>query len=74
MEALKTQVGGDHYVKLGIQPFEYANANNMGPCEFTALGYITRWKDKGGIEDLKKAIHAIQWLIEYTEKQPGDRT
>lgn len=66
--AQNTQVGGTHYTKLAIQPFEYANANNMGPCEFTALGYITRWKDKGGLEDLKKAVHALQWLIEYMEK------
>lgn len=68
VSAKDTQIGGTHYTKLAIQPFEYANANNMGPCEFTALGYITRWKDKGGVEDLKKAIHAIQWLIEWTEK------
>jgi hypothetical protein len=70
VSAKDTQIGGTHYTKLAIQPFEYANANNMGPCEFTALGYITRWKDKGGVEDLKKAIHAIQWLIEWTEKNP----
>ena len=61
------QVGGDHYVKRGIQPFEYTLANDLGGLEHTVLKYITRWKDKGGVEDLKKAAHTLQFLIEYHE-------
>lgn len=76
VSARDSQIGGSHYKGLGIQPFEYAIANNMGPCEFTALGYMTRWKVKHltpakRIEDLEKAVHAIQFLIEHEKgKQP----
>lgn len=67
--ALDTQVGGAHYKKYKIQPIEYAHANKMGPCEFNVLKYITRHKDKNGLEDLKKARHMIDVLIalEYPE-------
>lgn len=66
--ALTTQIGGNHYTKMKIQPFEFSHANGIGPVEHTAIKYLVRWKDKGGIEDLHKARHAIQWLIEYEEK------
>jgi hypothetical protein len=66
--AKDTQVGGAHYTKLKIQPYEYCTANNIPYVESNAIKYLTRWRDKGGIEDLKKAVHSIQWLIEYTEK------
>lgn len=65
-----TQVGGNHYKKCKIQPAEYTLANNLGYCEGTAIKYLTRWKDKGGITDLRKAIHYIEMLIEIeTSKQ-----
>lgn len=67
--ALATQVGGDHYKKLKIQPMEYAMANNLDPCQQTAIKYITRFRDKGGIADLRKAIHTIEMLIEFEEKK-----
>lgn len=62
--ALDKQVGGDHYKSKGIQPVEYILANNIGFCEGSAIKYLTRWKDKGGIEDLKKAKHFIEILID----------
>jgi hypothetical protein len=62
--ARDTQVGGDHYSKLAIQPFEYSHKNGLGPLEHTAIKYLTRWRDKDGIKDLRKAIHAIEFLIE----------
>jgi hypothetical protein len=64
-----TQVGGDHYSKLAIQPYEYCLANNLGGLELNVIKYVTRWKDKGGVEDLKKARHTLDYLIEYLEKQ-----
>ncbi len=64
MAALERQVGGDHYTKLAIQPMEYSVRNKLGPCEHTAIKYITRWRDKGGVADLKKAIHTINLLIQ----------
>lgn len=61
---LTRQVGGSHYKKYKIQPVEYAMANNLNYCQANAVKYITRYKDKGGIEDLRKAIHNIDLLIE----------
>lgn len=61
------QVGGTHYTKKSIQPWDYIYENNL--CYFTgnAVKYLSRWKDKGGVEDLKKAIHYIEKLIELEE-------
>lgn len=68
LSALDTQVGGNHYKTMGIQPIEYIRANSLGYEAGNAVKYITRYKSKGGIEDLKKAIHYIQLLIEEEEK------
>jgi hypothetical protein len=65
MSALDTQVGGDHYKKLAIQPIEYILGNNLGFAEGCIVKYISRWKDKGGIEDLRKVIHYAEFLIEH---------
>lgn len=66
--SLDTQVGGGHYKKYKIQPVEYAMANNLSYCQANAVKYVTRYRDKGGIEDLRKAIHNIEILIELEEK------
>ena len=55
---------GDHYSKLAIQPFEYAMRNGFDPGQTLVLRYITRYKDKNGIEDLRKARHVIDMMIE----------
>lgn len=65
MSAFDKQEGGDHYVKLKIQPFEYSMANGLDPMQHTAIKYITRFRDKGGIADLHKAIHTLELLIEH---------
>src|SRR3990172_9131240 len=64
---LKTQVGGNHYKGLQIQPVEYIQKNKIPFMEGSAIKYLTRWRDKGGIEDLKKAKHFIDMLIEFEE-------
>ena len=61
---LDTQVGGDHYKSKGIQPVEYCMANGIGFMEGSVIKYVTRWKEKGGVEDLKKARHFLDMLIE----------
>lgn len=66
--ARDSQVGGSHYTKLSIQPFEYSLANGLDACQHTAIKYITRFREKGGIPDLEKAIHTIQFLIEHEKK------
>lgn len=64
MSALQQQVGGDHYMARGIQPIEYIHANNLGYCEGNVVKYVTRWRDKGGEDDLRKAIHYLELLIQ----------
>jgi Protein of unknwon function (DUF3310) len=70
--ALATQVGGGHYKKLAIQPVQYCHANGIGFMEGSAIKYLTRWRDKGGVEDLKKARHFIDLLIELEEQAKLD--
>jgi len=65
--ANEQQVGGDHY-KTEIQPWDFIVANNLGYLEGNIIKYVSRWKDKGGVEDLKKAQHYLQKLIEIVDK------
>lgn len=69
---LSVQVGGSHYKKYKIQPVEYAMANNLNYCQANAVKYITRYRDKGGVEDLRKAIHNLEILIEL-ENNDGSK-
>ena len=66
--ALDVQIGGDHYKKCGIQPITYIHANKIGFMEGNAIKYLSRWRDKGGVDDLKKAKHYIEMLIELEGK------
>jgi len=68
MSALNTQVSGDHYKSLTIQPIEYIHANNIPFAEGSVIKYVTRWRDKGGLADLEKAKHFLELLIELEEK------
>jgi hypothetical protein len=70
--ALDVQIGGDHYKKLRIQPMEYSMANNLDACQHTAIKYITRFRDKGGVADLEKAKHVIDMLIEFEQKSKSE--
>lgn len=69
MSALNTQVGGDHYKDMPIQPMEYSMANGLDACQHTAIKYITRFRQKGGLQDLEKAKHVIDMLIEFERKK-----
>ena len=64
MSALDKQIGGSHYKDMAIQPIEYIHKNGLGFCEGNVVKYITRWKTKNGIEDLKKVIHYAELLIQ----------
>jgi hypothetical protein len=61
------QVGGDHYSGQGIQPIDYIMANELDFCEGNVVKYVTRWKFKNGVEDLKKARQYLDFLIEGNE-------
>ncbi len=64
------QVAGDHYKKYGdLQPWDVVIKWNLGYLEGTALKYIARWRDKNGIEDIKKAIHFLEKLVETEEEK-----
>lgn len=62
--ANEIQVGGDHYKAKPIQPWDFIAANHLGFFEGNIVKYVTRWRDKGGINDLKKARHYLDKLIE----------
>lgn len=64
MSSLDQQVGGDHYKEFKVQPLEYALENDLGICEHAVIKYISRWRTKNGIEDLRKARHYIDIMIE----------
>lgn len=68
-KALDTQVGGGHYKNMVIQPMEYSMKNGLDACQHTAIKYISRFRDKGGIEDLRKAKHVIGMLIQFEEEK-----
>lgn len=61
---LETQEGGDHYRTLPIQPVQFIHANKIPYLEGNVIKYVTRWRDKGGLADLRKARHYIDMLIE----------
>ena len=64
MKSLKKQIGGDHYKKMVIQPAEFINKNNLLFAEGNAIKYICRHNHKGGREDVKKAIHYLEMILE----------
>jgi hypothetical protein len=58
------QVGGTHYEVMGIEPIEYILSNGLGYCEGNVIKYVSRYKNKNGLEDLLKARSYIDFLIE----------
>lgn len=68
-----TQVGGDHYSKMKIQPIDFITENGLGYIEGNIIKYVCRYKDKNGLEDLKKAQHYLQMLIEQTSQDQKTR-
>ena len=68
-KAINEQIGGTHYRDKAIQPIEYILANYLGFCEGNIIKYVSRYKDKNGLEDLKKAKHYLEFLIEEVEKE-----
>jgi hypothetical protein len=65
MKAEDVQIGGDHYKIYKIQPTEFIYSNSIPFIEGNVIKYVMRHKHKNGIEDLKKARHYIDLLIQY---------
>ena len=68
LKSLLTQVGGDHYKKMVIQPAEFINKNKLLFAEGNAIKYICRHSTKGGIQDIDKAIHYLEMVKERDYK------
>lgn len=60
------QIGGGHYQNKAIQPWDYIVSNRLGYLEGNVVKYISRWQDKGGRQDLEKARHYLDKLLEVT--------
>jgi|TARA_R100001530_G_C4316481_1_gene154521 hypothetical protein len=75
MSAYKKQIGGSHYKSMKIQPSKFINDNKLLFAEGNAIKYICRHAHKGGREDLKKAIHYIEMIIErdYSQENPMEK-
>jgi len=71
MSVLKKQIGGSHYKGLPIQPAKFINKNKLLFAEGNAIKYICRHGSKGGLEDIKKAIHYLEMIIDrdYSKKK-----
>jgi hypothetical protein len=67
MKSFKKQIGGNHYLKYKISPVEFIIKNNIGFVEGNILKYILRFKEKGGVQDLLKAKHYIELLIDSSK-------
>ena len=63
-DSLDTQVGGKHYQSMKIQPAQFINENKLLFAEGNAIKYICRHSTKGKEEDVKKAIHYLEMILE----------
>ena len=64
VNALKEQVGGNHYSKMKIQPAQFINENGLQFAEGNAIKYICRHSAKGKRKDIEKAIHYLEMILE----------
>lgn len=69
MSAFDSQIGGNHYKSFKIQPIEFITINGLGYIVGNIIKYVCRYKVKNGIEDLRKARHYIDMLIESELKE-----
>jgi len=66
IKASEKQIGGDHYKSMAIEPSEFIERNNIRWCAGNAIKYICRHHIKGGKEDVEKAIHYLELLLQWT--------
>ncbi len=66
VSANAVQVGGGHYQTKAIQPWDYIVSNRLGYLEGNVVKYVSRWQEKGGRQDLEKARHYLDKLLEVT--------
>jgi|TARA_R110000744_G_scaffold57335_2_gene120494 hypothetical protein len=68
MSAYKKQIGGSHYKDMAIQPADFINKNKLFFAEGNAIKYICRHQSKGKLQDIKKAMHYLEMIIERDYK------
>ena len=64
MSAKDTQIGGNHYKDYAIQPADFIHDNQIPWLDANIIKYVVRHRKKNGLEDLKKARHYLDMLIE----------
>ena len=69
MKSFKKQIGGNHYLKYKIQPIDFILQNQLDFCQGCVIKYILRFKEKGGVQDLLKAKHYIELLIDSSKSK-----
>ena len=76
MSAYKKQIGGNHYKKYKVQPSQFVTENKLLNPEGCDINYVIRHQDKGAKQDLEKAKHMIDMIIErdYEEKKEKTET
>jgi len=72
--ALDVQVGGRHYKDLAIQPVEYIHANKLPYLEGNVIKYVTRHRSKAGKQDIEKAIHYLQLILDMDYSEEVDES
>lgn len=72
-KASDIQIGGNHYKDFVISPAEFLQRNEVPFLESNVIKYILRHKKKNGLEDLEKAKHYIDLIIEieYKDEKRG---
>ena len=65
MKASGRQVGGTHYRDFPIQPSYFCHVNELNWLESNAIKYVCRHRAKHGRQDIEKAIHYLQLLLEW---------
>jgi hypothetical protein len=73
MSAYKKQIGGKHYLKYKVQPSRFVVENKLLYPEGCVIKYILRHQDKGGKQDLEKAKHFIDMIIERDYKDEKEK-
>ena len=63
-KASDMQIGGGHYKDMPIQPWHFCQRNKLTYGESNVIKYVCRHRHKNGVEDLRKAIHNIEMIIE----------
>jgi len=71
MSANDFMVGGSHYKKHTYETWDVILDWQLGYLDGNAVKYLSRWRSKGGVQDLKKARHYIDKLIEVEEFNDG---